>query len=373
MTGPGRGADRVVAIDVGTQSVRAMVVGPDGAIDAVVRVPIVPYVSPRPGWAEQDPEVHWAAVGEACRRVLADPRVRRDALAGATLTTQRGTVVVTDAAGQALRPAMIWLDDRRTDGLPPFGGVGGVTALGFRALGLRDTIETFAAACEANWIRLHEPDTWRRIARYLLLSGFLTQRLTGRFVDSSAAQVGYLPFDYRRFRWAAPGDWRWTVAPVLPEWLPELVAPTALADAHSVSEHHESACRCSDVPFGWVGRAGGNDSCLSRCRSAQIFRRDVHRLADTLVRQLCPVIRGLDRVFRWSLKQAVALLIAWCECGTQVVDRCTFRCHLRGSALGTPGSGRQLFRLDAWQVALDQISGHGDFPFVCSSHDVALA
>lgn len=226
MNGSAPGADRIVAIDVGTQSVRSMVVGPDGAIDAVVRVPVVPYVSPQPGWAEQDPEVHWAAVGEACRRVLADPRVRREALAGVTLTTQRGTVVVTDAAGQALRPAMIWLDDRRTAGLPPFGGVGGVTALGFRALGLRDTIETFAAACEANWIRSHEPDTWQRIEHYLLLSGFLTHRLTGRFVDSAGAQVGYLPFDYRGFRWAPSGDWRWTIAPVRPEWLPELVPPT---------------------------------------------------------------------------------------------------------------------------------------------------
>lgn len=219
-------ADRVVAIDVGTQSVRALVVGPDGTIHAAARVPIVPYVSPQPGWAEQDPDVHWSAVGEACQRVLADPAIGTDSLAGVTITTQRGTVVVTDRAGDALRPAMIWLDDRRTRGLPPMGGVGGLTALGFRALGLRDTIEGFAAACEANWLRTHEPETWSRIEHYLLLSGYLTHRLTGRFVDSVAAQVGYLPFDHRRFRWAAPGDWRWTIAPVDPAWLPELVPVT---------------------------------------------------------------------------------------------------------------------------------------------------
>lgn len=219
--------DHVVAIDVGTQSVRAHVVAPDGTFIASARVPIVAYVSPRPGWAEQDPNVHWNALVEATRRVLADPAVRRDSLAGVAITTQRGTVVVTDDDGQALRPAMIWLDDRRTDGLPPLGGVGGITALGFRALGLRDTIDGFAAACEANWLRANEPETWRATRHYLLLSGYLLHRLTGRFVDSAAAQVGYLPFDYKTFRWAAPGDWRWTVAPVDPTWLPELVAPTA--------------------------------------------------------------------------------------------------------------------------------------------------
>ncbi len=223
--------DHVLAIDVGTQSARALVVAPDGAIVAMARVPFAPYVSPRPGWAEQDAEVYWTALGAACRRVLAEPTVRTDALAGVTLTTQRGTVVVTDAAGLPLRPAIIWLDDRRTEGLPPFGGVGGVTALGFRLLGLRDTIDTFASACEAGWIRRHEPETWSRIRHYQLLSGFLTHRLTGSFVDASAAQVGYLPFDYRASAWAKPGDWRWTVAPVDPAWLPTLVPPTGTLGA----------------------------------------------------------------------------------------------------------------------------------------------
>jgi sugar (pentulose or hexulose) kinase len=218
--------DRIVSIDVGTQSVRALLVGADGAIHGSARVPIVPYVSPRPGWAEQDPDVHWAAIGAACREVLATTATPPEALAAATLTTQRGTVVVTDAEGRPLRPAIVWLDDRRTSGLPPFGGVGGATALAFRALRLRDTIEGFAAACEANWLRAEEPETWGRVRHYLLLSGYLTHRLTGRFVDSAAAQVGYLPFDYRRFRWAPAGDWRWTVAPVDPAWLPELVGPT---------------------------------------------------------------------------------------------------------------------------------------------------
>ena len=165
-------------------------------------------------------------MGEAIRAVLTDPAVRIDAIAGMTLTTQRNTIVVTDEAGTPLRPAIVWLDDRRTQGLPPFGGVGGVTALGFRLLRLRDTIDDFAAACEANGLRVHEPDTWRRIRHYLFLSGWLTQRLTGRFVDSAAAQVGYVPFDYRRFRWARAGDWRWTVAPVDRAWLPDLVPPT---------------------------------------------------------------------------------------------------------------------------------------------------
>ncbi len=216
------GADHILAIDCGTQSLRAMVVDPQGEIVARARVAFEPYVSPQPGWAEQDPEIWWRALGEACRRVLADPAVPAGALAGVTLTTQRGSIVVVDAAGVPLRPAIVWLDQRRTDGLRPIGGATGAV---FRALGVRDTVAAFQADAEVNWIRRHEPDVWTRTKGYLLVSGFLTRRLVGRAVDSIGGQVGYLPFDYKRLRWSAPGDWKWTVAPIDPAMLPELVAP----------------------------------------------------------------------------------------------------------------------------------------------------
>jgi sugar (pentulose or hexulose) kinase len=216
-------ADHVLAVDVGTQSVRALVFDPSGNLVASARIPIEPYVMPRPGWAEQDPELYWRTLGDACRMVLADPAVRRDAIAGVAITTQRNTVVVTDAAGKPLRPAIVWLDQRRTRDLP---FVGGVTGLAFRALGLRETVGGFMADCEANWLRAHEPDTWAAIRHYLFLSGFLAHRLTGRFVDSTASQVGFVPFDYKRQTWADDGDWKWFAAPVERAWLPELVAPT---------------------------------------------------------------------------------------------------------------------------------------------------
>jgi sugar (pentulose or hexulose) kinase len=217
------GADNVLALDAGTQSVRALVFDPRGGLVASSRIPIEPYVSPQPGWAEQDAELYWRSVGEACATLWAAGVARPETIAGVSLTTQRGTVIVTDDAGAPLRPAMVWLDQRRTEGVPPIGGINGIA---FRALGVRDTVAAFQADCEANWIRVHDPATWRSIRHYLLLSGFLTHRLTGRFVDSVASQVGYIPFDYKRFRWAKSGDWRWQAAPIDAEWLPELVPPT---------------------------------------------------------------------------------------------------------------------------------------------------
>src|SRR5712691_13411418 len=102
-------ADHALAIDVGTQSVRAILFDPDGNLVAMGRVPIEPYVSPQPGWAEQDPEVWWIAIGEACRKVWSDPAAHPESVAGIGLTTQRTTIVAADNDGRPLRPAIVWL------------------------------------------------------------------------------------------------------------------------------------------------------------------------------------------------------------------------------------------------------------------------
>jgi sugar (pentulose or hexulose) kinase len=221
-------ADYALAIDVGTQSVRAILFDPQGALVAMGRVPIEPYVTPQPGWAEQDPEVWWNAIGEACRRLWASESAgggRPDpaSVAGVALTTQRATLIVTDENGVPLRPAIVWLDQRRTDGLRPIGGPWG---LAFRVAGVRETVARFQADAEANWIERHEPAVWKRIRRYGVLSSWLTARLTGEWVDSTACQVGYLPFDFKRGTWARGLDWKWRVAPFRREWLPRLVPPT---------------------------------------------------------------------------------------------------------------------------------------------------
>jgi sugar (pentulose or hexulose) kinase len=72
--------------------------------------------------------------------------------------------------------------------------VGGLWGLAFRLAGMTETVANLQAEAEANWIRTHQPEIWARTHKYLFLSGYLTYRLTGRFVDSVGSQVGYVPF-----------------------------------------------------------------------------------------------------------------------------------------------------------------------------------
>jgi len=215
--------DLILAIDNGTQSLKALIFDLQGNIAAKEQVPFTPpYFSEQPGWAEQDPEVFWTALCQACQRLWSQGTVEKDRIAGVSLTTQRGTVINVDRDGKPLRPAILWLDQRKTHGLLPLGGLWG---LFFRGLFLSGTIAYFQAEAEANWIRTHQPDLWENTHKYLLLSGYLTYRLTGQFVDSIGCQVGYIPFDYRRLRWASDWDWKWRCLHIERSMLPELVPP----------------------------------------------------------------------------------------------------------------------------------------------------
>ena len=60
--------DLLLAIDVGTQSVRALAFDRDGKMHGRAQVPFEPpFGSPQPGWAEKDAESYWQGLAEACR------------------------------------------------------------------------------------------------------------------------------------------------------------------------------------------------------------------------------------------------------------------------------------------------------------------
>jgi sugar (pentulose or hexulose) kinase len=215
--------ENLLAIDNGTQSVRALIFDPRGNLLYKSRVAIEPYYSTAPGLAEQDPEVFWKAVCQACRGLWAqgaDPA----SLAAVSLTTQRSTLVNLDKAGNPLRPAIVWLDQRRTEGLKPLGGLWGAA---FAVAGASETVAYLQAEAEANWLRVHQPDVWDATHKYLFLSGYLTYRLVGRFADSIGCQVGYIPFDYKKQDWEASWGWKWQAVPLDKSILPELVPVAA--------------------------------------------------------------------------------------------------------------------------------------------------
>ena len=173
-------ADKILAIDNGTQSVRALLFDLSGNLIAKNRVPIEPYYSTSPGLAEQNPQVFWDAVCQACQGLWQQPGVFKEAIAGVALTTQRSTLINLDRNGQPLRPAIVWLDQRRTLGQKPVSGLWG---LAFKLSGMSETVAYLQAEAESNWIRINQPEIWSQTYKYLFLSGYLTYRLVGKIID----------------------------------------------------------------------------------------------------------------------------------------------------------------------------------------------
>jgi len=214
--------DLILAIDNGTQSLKALIFDLEGDLLFKERTAFRPYFSPHPGWAEQDPHLFWNALCQGCQGLWKQAGLDRERIACVALTTQRGTVINVDREGRPLRPAILWLDQRKVYGLPPVGGIWGLL---FRIAGVSRTVAYLQAEAEANLIRTNQPDIWDQTHKFLLLSGYLTYRLTGRFVDSVGCQVGYIPFDYKRLRWAWARDWKWKAVPMDPDRLPTLLPP----------------------------------------------------------------------------------------------------------------------------------------------------
>lgn len=218
--------DILLAIDNGTQSLKALAYDLDGRLLVKESVTFSQaHFSKNPGWAEQDPEIYWQALCQACQGLWRQRKVDKERIAGVALTTQRGTVINVDQKGLPLRPAMLWLDQRKTYGLLPVKGLWGFL---FKLGRVAQTVAYLQAEAEANWIRTYQPEVWEKTHKYLLLSGYLTYKLTGEFVDSIGCQVGYIPFDYKKMQWASDWNWKWKCLPIDRSLLPELKPPGSI-------------------------------------------------------------------------------------------------------------------------------------------------
>ncbi len=187
----------ILAIDMGTQSVRAVLFDLNGNTVDIEKTTIEPFFTEKPGYAEQEPEYYWSMFCRTTRRLLSQNEANKKRIQAVTVTSQRGTVINLDKNGRALRPAIVWPDQRRSAiGKWP----GTIVKQGLRVLNIYESVTHAMKSCEARWIMKNEKDLWKRTHKFLFLSGYINYRLTNSFVDSIGSTVGYVPFDYKKHR-----------------------------------------------------------------------------------------------------------------------------------------------------------------------------
>ncbi|VDN48053.1 Carbohydrate kinase [Petrocella atlantisensis] len=188
----------VLAIDCGTQSLKAVVFDQTGKTLAIEKIEFEPYYAHKAGYAEQDPEIYYESLCRATQSLIKAHPIFMTSIKGITITTQRDMAICVDERGVALRPAIIWADQRMIDEPRKMALH---HRLAFFIIGMKPTTDILSRSCKAHWIQDHEPIVWRKTYKYLQLSAYLNHKLTGLFIDSVASQIGHIPFSYKHFRW----------------------------------------------------------------------------------------------------------------------------------------------------------------------------
>ena len=185
-----------LGIDLGTSEVKALLMDEAQRVIATAHAPLA-ISRPHAHWSEQDPADWWTATRAALADIARHHPEELARLHGIGLSGQMHGVVLLDADGQVLRPAILWNDTRSAAEcaelerrVPDLQRITGNLAMpGFSAPKLL-------------WVARHEPALFGRIAKVLLPKDYLRYLLTGEFVSDMSDASGTLWLDVANRRWS---------------------------------------------------------------------------------------------------------------------------------------------------------------------------
>lgn len=237
--------DVVIGIDSSTTATKAIAWRGDGSVAGVGRGPI-PLASPGYDRYEQNPEDWWSATSKALHELF--QQVAPERVAGLAIANQRETFVPLGPEGAAVRPAIVWLDQRCGEEVPWLTGKVG----GERIHQISGKPPDMApVAYRIAWMLRREPELFRATTMFADVHGYLVWRLTGAFRTSWASADPLGLFDMEKKVWSPEVL---EALELRPEQLPELVPPTTL-----IGSVGEAAAAETGLAPGTPVVAGGGD------------------------------------------------------------------------------------------------------------------
>lgn len=168
----------LLGIDLGSSSVKAALVELDThRVCAQVQAPDteMDIQAPKPGWAEQDPEMWWQQTVRAVQKALKTADVSGNQVVGIGISYQMHGLVLVDDAGMVLRPSIIWCDSRAVEiGKQAYLDLGSE----YCNTHLLNSPGNFTAS-KLRWVQLHEPETFRKVRWAMLPGDYLAFRMSG--------------------------------------------------------------------------------------------------------------------------------------------------------------------------------------------------
>lgn len=185
--------------DIGSSSVKASLIEIESgktAASAFSPHEEMPIHAPRQGWAEQHPEEWWCQLRNATAMILQASRVQAEDIASIGISYQMHGLVCLDAAGEVVRPAIIWCDSRAVEiGRKAFSELGEEECLG-RSL---NSPGNFTASKLA-WVRQNEPHLYEKIDTFMLPGDYIAYRLTGEACTTIGGLSEGMLWDFKENR-----------------------------------------------------------------------------------------------------------------------------------------------------------------------------
>jgi xylulokinase len=186
----------LLGIDLGTSSVKVVVFAVEGALKGVGMAEY-PILTPRLGYAEQDPEQWWRATIIAVREAV--EKAGRPEILGIGFSGQMHGLVLLDQRKELVRPAIIWADQRSADLLSELKERVGLSLLA-QQCGTAPTTGFLIASLY--WLQRFEAETLERAATFLMPKDFLRFKLTGELGTDETDAAGSGIFHVGRRVWA---------------------------------------------------------------------------------------------------------------------------------------------------------------------------
>lgn len=186
-----------IGIDIGTSSTKAVVTDASGKI-LFAGGPTYEFETPKPLWAENHPQRWWDATLECFRMISENVDVSR--VVGIGLTGQMHGLVLLDGAGEVLRPAIQWNDQRTAKQCEEL-----TEKVGFEKV-IQITgnpILTGFTAPKMLWVQQNEPEIWEKVAKILLPKDYVRFMLGGEFATDVSDASGMSLLDVGARNWSS--------------------------------------------------------------------------------------------------------------------------------------------------------------------------
>ncbi|MGF6952323.1 xylulokinase [Neobacillus sp. B4I6] len=188
-----------LGIDLGTSSVRALLMKSEGNVVAVASGEYPVHI-PVSNWAEQDPNEWWTSTCHAIKEVIKKSSVTPDDIKAVGLSGQMHGLVLLGKNGDVIRNAIIWLDKRTSDQCQEIRQKIPEDEL-YRITG--NPLSTGIFGPTLLWIKQFEPHSYERIYKAILPKDYIRYKLTGCIATDPTDASGTLLFDLEKRDWSS--------------------------------------------------------------------------------------------------------------------------------------------------------------------------